>query len=74
MLDQRGVSVGTGSACAASKMRISHVLTAIGVDEATAAGSLRITLGRPTTQEQVEAAARIIIDVVNAERQRLGIR
>lgn len=74
LLDQRGVSVGTGSACAASKMRISHVLTAIGADATIAAGSLRITLGRPTTSEQVEAAARIIIDVVNAERQRLGIQ
>lgn len=74
LLDQRGVSVGTGSACAASKMRISHVLTAIGADEATAAGSLRIALGRPTTQAQVEAVARIIIDVVNAERQRLGVK
>ena len=72
-LDKRGVSVGTGSACAASKMRISHVLQAIGADEETAKGSLRITLGRPTTEGQIEYAAQTIIETVRSELQRLGI-
>ena len=72
-LDQRGVAVGTGSACAASKMRTSHVLSAIGMPQDAADGSLRITLGSPTTREQVESAARIIIDVVDSECARLHI-
>ena len=73
LLDQRGVYVGTGSACAASKMTVSPVLEAIGVSPEVAEGSLRITLGRDTTREQVEHAARVIIEVVRAERQRVSM-
>ena len=73
-LDKRGVSVGTGSACAASKMRISHVLQAIGADERTAAGSLRITLGRQTDKTQIEYAAQTICEVVREEARRTGKR
>ena len=73
LLERRGVSVGTGSACAASKMRVSHVLSAIGYPEEVAAGSLRITLGRPTTQEQVEYAAGAIKEVVTEEMDRMGL-
>ncbi len=70
LLDQRGVFVGTGSACAASKMTVSPVLEAIGAAPEVAEGSLRITLGRETTRGQVERAAQIIIDVVNTEYER----
>ena len=73
-LDKRGISVGTGSACAASKMRTSHVLDAIGVDADIAKGSLRITLGRPTTDEDIEYAAQAIIETVRAEVQRTSAR
>ena len=52
LLERLGVSVGTGSACAASKMQISHVLEAIGAPREVAAGSLRLTLGRTTTEER----------------------
>lgn len=73
LLDRRGVFVGTGSACAASKMRTSHVLEAIGLAPDVAEGSLRITLGRATTREQIESAAAIIIDVVREECERVGM-
>lgn len=73
LLERQGVSVGTGSACAASKMKSSHVLAAMGMDEAAAAGSLRMTLGRPTTQEQVDYAAAAIIEAVRAEAKRVGL-
>ena len=72
LLGRAGVLAATGSACAASKMHVSHVLTAIGLDERTAAGSLRMTLGRQTTQEEIERAAKIIIEVVAAEYERTG--
>ncbi len=74
LLGNEGVLVATGSACAASKMRISHVLAAIGMDEQAAAGSLRMTLGRPTTADDIDAAAETIIRVVAAEYGRLGIQ
>lgn len=73
LLEREGVSVGTGSACAASKMRVSHVLAAMGVPGRVAAGSLRITLGRPTTAEDVGYAADAICRVVRAEAARLGL-
>lgn len=73
LLERVGVCVGTGSACAASKMRVSHVLRAVGVPDDVAAGSLRITLGRPTTAEDVDYAARAICDAVRQEADRLGI-
>jgi len=71
-LDQRGVYVGTGSACAASKMTVSPVLEAIGVSPEVAEGSVRITFGHDTTRKQVERAAQIIIEVVRAEMKRVS--
>lgn len=71
MLDQQGVFVGTGSACAASKMTVSPVLEAIGATDEEAAGSIRITLGRQTTREDIERAAGIIVDAVERERARV---
>lgn len=74
LLERRGVSVGTGSACAASKMRTSHVLAAMGVSDEIAAGSLRISLGIPTTDEEISYALAAITDVVRSECQRLGVK
>ncbi len=72
-LERAGVSAGTGSACAASRMRVSHVLEAIGMPRPLAEGSLRLTLGRPTTEEDVDYAAAAIADAVRAEAARLGL-
>jgi cysteine desulfurase len=63
-LDERGVCVATGSACAANKDARSHVLTAIGLSEAEIDGSLRISLGRPTTAEEIEQLKPILRDVI----------
>lgn len=73
-LERMGVSVGTGSACAANRMRMSHVLGAIGLDERVAAGSLRITMGRATTADDVAYAAQAIVACVRRERERTGER
>ena len=72
-LDTKGVSVGTGSACAASKMRTSHVLEAIGMTQKAAAGSLRITLGRQTTHAEIDYATRTLEGIVSSECDRLKI-
>ena len=73
-LERRGVSVGTGSACAASKMRTSPVLEAIGLDEHFRAGSLRISLGRATDEADVDYAVDALVAVVTAERARIQAR
>ncbi len=52
-LDNKGYQVATGSACSASRDEPSHVLKAIGLDERAIRSSLRITMGRPTTESSV---------------------
>lgn len=66
MLDERGLMASTGSACAANKQTASHVLLACGLGGDAIQGSLRLTLGRQTTPEEVEAAARIIIEAARS--------
>lgn len=72
-LEREGVCVGTGSACAASKMRSSHVLAAMGVPAEVAAGSLRITLGRTTSEDDIVYAAAAIARAVASECARVGL-
>mgnify|MGYP001223028038 CR=1 FL=1 len=55
LLDSAGVEASTGSACQAGVPRPSHVLLAMGVDEDTARGALRFSLGRTSTREDVTA-------------------
>jgi cysteine desulfurase len=52
-LDFEGIGVSTGSACSSKSLEPSHVLLAIGLKPQDAHGSLRITLGRFTTEEEV---------------------
>ncbi|MBR3378131.1 cysteine desulfurase [Candidatus Saccharibacteria bacterium] len=70
-LEDKGVYLSTGAACAASKGEKSPTLRAIGLNDDQIAGSLRITLGRPTTEKDIELAAKAIAEVVAAERARL---
>jgi aminotransferase, class V len=72
-LEDRGIYVSTGAACAASKGQKSHVLSAIGLSDSEIAGSLRITLGKDTTLEDIEMAANNLAEVVNLEARRLKL-
>lgn len=74
LLEERGVYVATGAACAASKGVRSHVLAAIGLSDSEIAGSLRMSLGELNDAEQMHEAARIINEVVAAERERTKTR
>ena len=70
LLEERGVYLSTGAACAASKGEKSHVLSAIGLSDSEINGSLRITLGETNTEEQIHEAARLINEAVKDERGR----
>jgi cysteine desulfurase len=53
-LDAAGIAVSSGSACTSGSLAPLHVLLAMGISPATAIGSLRLTLGRDTTEEQID--------------------
>jgi len=59
-LDLNGVSVSGGSACQSGASEPSHVLTAMGLSPARARASIRISLSRTTTAEEIDEALRII--------------
>lgn len=66
-LDSLGVQIATGAACAANKGTRSQVLEAVGMSETLADGSLRFSLGRHTTEEEVDRAAPLIIEAIKTE-------
>lgn len=68
LLDSRGFAASTGSACANGVNRASHVLLAMGVQEKEARAALRLTLGRTTTEEDVQALLRELPEIVNLAR------
>ena len=63
-LDSKGIAASTGSACSSTKLEASHVLTAIGLEQQDAHGSLRISLGRENTEEDIDYAITAIKEVV----------
>ena len=73
LLEEKGVYVATGAACAASKGEKSHVLKAIKLSDDLINGSLRITFGETNDEDQIHEAARIINEVVKSERLRIGL-
>lgn len=62
------LAISSGSACSSANPEPSHVLLAMGLSPMEAKGSLRISLGTPTTAGEVEQAAQILIEAIEAER------
>ena len=62
------IEISTGSACSSSAIEPSHVLTAMGLDRDAADESIRVSLGRPTTQEEIDLAVREIARAVEFVR------
>ena len=54
MLDLNGIAASSGSACTSGSLDPSHVLLAIGLKHETAHGSLRLTIGDATTDEDID--------------------
>ncbi len=68
-LDLMGVAVSTGSACTSGSVDPSHVLTAMGRSPEQAHGSLRFSLGRGNTAEDVDFTLDVLVDVVRRLRE-----
>ncbi len=69
LLDAAGIAAATGSACSNGVNRASHVLLSMGVSERDARCALRLTLGRTTTQKDVEDLLRVLPGIVAQARQ-----
>ena len=67
-LDMSGVSASTGSACSSKSLEASHVLLAIGVDIEDAHGSLRFSLSKDNTEEEVEEIIKVVKESVERLR------
>ena len=68
-LNAKGIAGSTGSACSSKKLEPSHVLLAIGLDPVDAHGSLRLTLGRETTEADVQYVNEVLPEIVDQLRQ-----
>ena len=68
-LDLKGLSVSTGAACSSGAIEPSHVLTAMGLSADRARGSIRFSLGKQNTAEDVEFALDLIPQVANRLRE-----
>ncbi len=64
LLDQRGVCASSGSACTSGSLEPSHVLLAMGLTPDEANGSIRFSLGRQTTDEQIEMLLALLPDLI----------
>jgi len=71
-LDQKGIAASTGSACSSKSLEPSHVLLALGLSEEEAHGSLRLTLGKYTTEEEINKVLKVLPPIINRLREIAG--
>jgi cysteine desulfurase len=69
LLDAKGIACSTGSACTAGVAQPSHVLLAMGADEARARGSLRFSFGHDSVPQDTDAVGAVIREVVERARR-----
>jgi len=67
-LDMKGIAASSGSACTSGSLDPSHVLLAMGLTHEVAHGSLRITLGRGNTEEEVDYFLELVPEIVERLR------
>jgi len=69
MLDEKGIAAATGSACSSKKLKPSHVLIALGLKPEEAHGSLRFSLGRTTTKDEIQYVSEELPKIVDSLRE-----
>ena len=69
LLDDKGICASSGSACTSGSLDPSHVLLAIGLCHEVAHGSLRLTLSKYTTEEEIDKAIKAVKEVVEYLRE-----
>jgi cysteine desulfurase len=74
LLSERGVCASAGAACSSGSLEPSPVLLAMGIPPEIAHGSVRFSLSRDTSAEELDAAASVVIDCVTQLRRSLPAR
>ncbi len=69
MLDAKGIAASSGSACTSGSLDPSHVLLAIGLPHEIAHGSLRLSLGEKSTEEEVDYVLEVVPQIVQRLRE-----
>jgi cysteine desulfurase len=69
LLDSQGIAASSGSACTSRALKVSHVLTAIGVPAALAQGSLLFSLGMDNTEEDMDYLLEALPPIVQRLRE-----
>ena len=69
MLDAYGIASSTGSACSSHSLESSHVLKAMGLNDLEANSSIRLSLGRENTEEEVDKVIEVLVKVVEKLRK-----
>lgn len=67
-LDLMGIAASSGSACTTASLEPSHVLMALGIPEELSRGSLRVTMGKGNTTEEIDRLLEVIPDIVRKLR------
>jgi cysteine desulfurase len=68
-LDLKGLAVSSGAACSSGAIEPSHALLAMGMPHQRARSSIRVSLGKQTTRDDIDFAARIIPETVARLRE-----
>jgi len=74
MLDMEGIAVSTGSACSSGSLKPSHVLLAMGVPQEVSHGSVRITLGKENTKEEIQKLIKTLPPIIKKLREMSPIK
>ncbi|MFA5128387.1 MAG: cysteine desulfurase family protein [Patescibacteria group bacterium] len=74
MLDMEGIAISTGSACSSGSLEPSHVLSAMGISPEISHGSVRITLGKNNTEEEVRRLIKVLPGIVAKLREMSPIK
>ena len=73
MLDQEGIAISTGSACSSASLKPSHVLTAMRIPPELSHSSIRFTLGKDTTKEELDFVLKVLVEKIKKLREISGM-